>query len=264
MSRAPQSYSFGPLERRGVLGGVRASQATVLAAGMLAAVLVLDRAPSISGAILVIVVVAAALAVAFLPVGGRTLEGWGPVAMAFVARRVRRRHRFRSPAVQAGTVRTPTPGAAAHGPAPIAPDALGDVRIISARRGDRSIGALRERSGKRLTAVLACRVGAFSLLDPEAQARRLARWGLVLSTSGSTAIRRLQWIERTAPAQGDELARWLHAERDPEVPLRGTAMIESYLELISSSTRVAQEHEVLLAIQVDARRVRARGPRRGR
>ena len=38
-------------------------------------------------------------------------------------------------------------------------------------------------------------------------------------------------------------------------------MIESYLELISTSTKVAQEHEVLLAVQVDARRARER--RRG-
>ena len=38
-------------------------------------------------------------------------------------------------------------------------------------------------------------------------------------------------------------------------------MIESYLELISTSTKVAQEHEVLLAVQVDGRRARER--RRG-
>ena len=36
-------------------------------------------------------------------------------------------------------------------------------------------------------------------------------------------------------------------------------MIESYLELIGSTARVTQEHEVLLAVQVDARRVRDRG-----
>ena len=39
----------------------------------------------------------------------------------------------------------------------------------------------------------------------------------------------------------------------------GTPMIESYLELISSTARVTQEHEILLAIQVDA----AARPRRG-
>jgi hypothetical protein len=107
--------------------------------------------------------------------------------------------------------------------------------------------------------VLACRVVSFSLLDPEAQERRLARWGLILSGAASTAIRRLQWVERTAPAQGDELARWLHAERDPAVPLRGTPMIESYLELIGTTARVTQEHEILVAVQVDGHRVRDRG-----
>jgi hypothetical protein len=107
--------------------------------------------------------------------------------------------------------------------------------------------------------VLACRVVAFSLLDSESQERRLARWGLVLSSAASTPIRRIQWIERTAPAQGDELARWLHAERDPAVPLRGTPMIESYLELIGTSAKVTQEHEILIAVQVESRRVRDRG-----
>ena len=40
---------------------------------------------------------------------------------------------------------------------------------------ERSIGVLAEESGRRLTAVLACRVLAFSLLDADAQERRLAR-----------------------------------------------------------------------------------------
>jgi hypothetical protein len=136
---------------------------------------------------------------------------------------------------------------------------LRGVRIIDLGYRDHAIGALSERGGRRLTAVLACRVVAFSLLDAEAQERRLARWGLVLSGAASTAIRRVQWVERTAPAQGDELARWLQAERDPAVPLRGTPMIESYLELIGTTARVTQEHEILVAVQVDGRRVRDRG-----
>jgi hypothetical protein len=119
---------------------------------------------------------------------------------------------------------------------------------------------LSEQRGRRLTAVLACRVRAFSLLDAEAQERRLARWGLVLSGAAGTPITRLAWIERTAPTQGDELARWLHSERDPALPPRGTPMVESYLELIATTARVTQEHEVLVAVQVDGRRVRSRSP----
>jgi hypothetical protein len=139
------------------------------------------------------------------------------------------------------------------------PPTLRGVRIVEAEYRDRPIGTLAERSGRRLTAVLACRVVAFALLDAEAQERRLARWGLVLSGAASSAINRLQWLERTAPAQGDELVRWLHGERDPAVPLRGTPMIESYLELIGTTAKVTQEHEILVAVQVDGRRVRDRG-----
>jgi hypothetical protein len=254
---ARQTYSFGPLERRGIFGGVRGGQVGVLATGALAAILVLDRAPSAGGAFIAMLACGAAAGAAFAPLGGRTLQDWWPVAMWFAGRRLRRRHRFRSPVAGAGSVSRRS--GELQAPPAEAPEALRDVRIVSVDHGQRAIGALSERSGRRLTAVLACRVAAFSLLDQEAQERRLARWGLVLSGSGGTAIRRLQWIERTAPAQGDELARWVHSERDPAVPLRGTAMIESYLELISSSTRVTQEHEVLLAVQVDGRRVRERG-----
>jgi hypothetical protein len=254
---ARQTYSFGPLERRGIFGGVRGGQVAVLATGALAAILVLDRAPSAGGAFIAMLACGAAAGAAFAPLGGRTLQDWWPVAMWFAGRRLRRRHRFRSPVAGAGSVARRS--GELQAPPAEAPEALRDVRIVSVDHRQRAIGALSERSGRRLTAVLACRVAAFSLLDQEAQERRLARWGLVLSGSGGTAIRRLQWIERTAPAQGDELARWVHSERDPAVPLRGTAMIESYLELISSSTRVTQEHEVLLAVQVDGRRVRERG-----
>jgi hypothetical protein len=143
-------------------------------------------------------------------------------------------------------------------PMPDAPTWLRSVRLLDAAYRDRPIGAFSEHGGRRLTAALACRVSAFSLLDPHAQERRLARWGLVLSGAAGTSVRRLQWVERTAPAQGDELARWLHQERDPAVPLRGTPMIESYLELIGTTTKVTQEHEILVAVQIDVRRVHDR------
>src|ERR1039458_2372248 len=81
-------------------------------------------------------------------------------------------------------------GAGGRGPelgAPVAitPSALHGVRIVEAAYRDRPIGALAERSGRRLTAVLACRAAAFSLLDPEAQERRLAPAGLGLSGAAS-------------------------------------------------------------------------------
>ena len=262
MSEPRVTYRFGPLERRGILGPVRAGQAAMLAVGGLLAIVVLDQSPSTSGALIAILLFGAAVGLAVAPLGNRTMEEWAPIAAAFAVRYARRRVHFRSGAPGRGMRARGlgmSTGVGLDDPAAVMPAALRGTRIIAAAYRDRPIGALSERSGRRLTAVLACRVVAFSLLDPEAQERRLARWGLVLSGAAGSEIRRLQWIERTAPAQGDELARWVHAERDPTIPLRGTPLIESYLELIGTTAQVTQEHEVLLAVQVDARRVRDRG-----
>ncbi len=263
MSPARVTYRFGPLERRGILGPVRGGQVALLAVGALGAIVILDQAPTATGALLATVLFGASCALALAPLGSRTLEEWAPVAAAFMFAHYSGRGAFRSPIPWRGTrARRYSTGApmVVHDPPPEAPPALRGVRIVDAEYRERPIGVLSERSCRRLTAVLACRVVAFSLLDPEAQERRLARWGLVLSGAARTPIRRIQWVERTAPAQGDELARWLHAERDPAIPLRGTPMIESYLELIGTTAKVTQEHEILLAVQVDARRVRDRGP----
>ncbi|MDQ6817983.1 MAG: type VII secretion protein EccE [Actinomycetota bacterium] len=255
------TYRFGPIERRGLLGAVRAGQAGLLAAGALLAIVVLDRAPTAGGALAALMLLACAVVLGVAPIGRRTAGEWAPVIAAFALQAIRGATRFTSMAPQRGIVaRVQSPARRRLTPAiPDPPRTLGSVRIIEAAYRDRPLGALSEQGGRRLTAMLACRVASFSLLDPEVQERRLARWGLVLAGSAGTPLRRLQWIERTAPAQGDELARWLHAERDPAVPLRGTPMIESYLELIGTTARVTQEHEILLAVQIDSRRVRDRG-----
>ena len=276
MSDRRLSYTFGPLERRGLLGPLRAGQALMLGIGAMAAVAALDRSPSAGGVLVALTLISATVVAVFIPLAGHTAQEWTPVLAAFIGRRISGRGRFRSPAPGVGSVAgglggaRPVGGMPAAGspptpslrpPAASAPHELRAVRVIEAEYRRRTIGALSEQSGRRLTAVLACRVLAFSLLDPEAQERRLARWGLVLSGAGGTSIRRLQWIERTAPAQGDELARWVHAERDPAVPPRGTPMIESYLELIGTTAQVTQEHEILLAVQVDTGQARRRrGP----
>jgi hypothetical protein len=257
------TYQFGPHERRGLLGQLRAGQAATVAAGGTAAILALDREPTAAGAFLAALLVAGSLLVAFAPLGRRTPEEWAPIAFSFGLRFVRGRLRFRSRAPGSGmtaTERTGAPGRLLKHPRPDPPAPVKAVRIVDAHYRDRPVGVLRE--SRRLTSVIACRVIAFSLLDPEAQERRLARWGLLLSGAAGGPVRRIQWIERTAPAQNDELARWLHDERDPAVPLRGAPMIESYLELIGATARATQEHEVLIAVQIDPRRVPDRGHER--
>ncbi len=255
------TYTFGPIERRGLLGPIRLGQAALVAAGAVLAIVALDLDPTATGAIAATLLFGSAATAAVVPLGSRTVDEWAPVACAFALRLATGRARHRSPLPAAGMrariARVPA-WIAVKESDPVPPTSLRGVRIVEATYRNRPLGVISEQGGRRLTAVLACRALAFALLDPEAQERRLARWGLVLAGAASTPIRRMQWIERTVPAQGDELARWLHDERDPAVPLRGTPMIESYLELIGATARVAQEHELLLAVQVDARRIRGR------
>jgi hypothetical protein len=254
------TYTFGPLERRGLAGGVRAGQIVAVGVATVVAIVAVDTSPSATGLAVAVLALAIALVVAVFPVADRTISDWLPVIGSFALRPARRRRAFRSAVPLAGRVARRTHNASVEiGDAPPdAPPSLRGVRIVDASYRERSIGALSEQGGRLVTAVLACRAGSFAMLDPEAQERRLARWGLILSGTAASAVRRIQWVERTVPAQGDEMARFLHADRDPAVPLRGAPMIDSYLELIDSTVKVTHEHEILLAVQVDARRTRDR------
>jgi hypothetical protein len=255
------TYRFGPVERRGIFGAARPAQVLTLGAGLGACVAVLDAAPSVGGAFTAGLVAVTSAALAFLPWGRRTADEWIPIGVTFAFRRLSGHSRFRSHSPTRGRRVRLAPGSSPElGDAePDPPGTLRGLRILDQAYGSRRIGVISARRGRWLTAVLACRAVAFALLDPEAQERRLARWGLVLSGTASSAVRRLQWIERTAPAQVNELARWLSAERDPSIPLRGTPIVESYLELIGATARVSQEHEILMAVQIDSTRVRERG-----
>jgi len=114
---------------------------------------------------------------------------------------------------------------------------------------------VKDVAARSYTGVLALRVRSFGLLDRAEQERRLAGWGSVLaglSREGS-AISRLQWLERTVPADGDELGRYLNEAWDRETVAVGSPTMQSYLELLDSAGVVTQDHELLLCLQVDAK-----------
>ncbi len=250
-------YRFGDVTHRGLLGAIRPGQVLVGIAGAGWAIAILDLAPSGSGAFAALLGLGAAAGVALLPISGRTLEQWVPVTAAWLLARVTGQTNLTGPAAAGGTV------AAIPASPPIAarilrraqarpPRELRDVQIVQIPYRAASIGALSERGGRRLTVVLVARAPGFALADEVEQQQRLAVWGGILGGAARGAVRRLQWIERTAPAQGDGLARWLYEQRDPEISLRGSALGESYLELMNASAQATREHEVLLAVQIDA------------
>jgi len=133
------TYRFGPLERRGILGPVRAGQAALLAGAGLVAIAVIDRAPTATGAFFATAVFAGAVLLAVAPIGSRTAEEWAPVAASFALRRVRRRTRFCSPVPARGVrLRNPAPPGQAEldDAAPAPPASLAGVQILAATGDD--------------------------------------------------------------------------------------------------------------------------------
>src|SRR4051812_44092225 len=89
-------YRFGPLERRGVVGGLRAPSALVLASGFAADVLLLNAAGP--GAVpLTILLLAFFGALALWPWSGRPAIDWAVLGTRHLATRARGAHRYRSP-----------------------------------------------------------------------------------------------------------------------------------------------------------------------
>jgi hypothetical protein len=253
--RGAYGYRFGPLERRSLVGGAGAAQLLPAVAALLLAVLVLDLSPTPAGLLGAVTLLAGGIALARLTLLGRPGLEWALVGVGHLWRRTTghtlvlssgHRHGHR---LTMGTVVRPEWTRLPY---------LNHVELEEMELGGRGVGVLADRREGLAVAALACRASPLSLLDAEARERRLRGWGTLLETIAGGSLRRLQWIERTLPAQGDDLTRWVGEQRDPTLPEEGGAMLQSYLELISSSTRVAQEHEVLLALQVPARRC-ARG-----
>jgi len=244
-------YRFGPLEHRGVVGGLRAGQVAAVAGSLLGVVLLLRLSSTPGMVLLALLVGLGGAAVAFYPVFGRTVEEWAPIVCFWTARRLLGRTQYRSVAPTAGVQRD-----GSSGEAPVSlPAEVGALDLLSALLRGREVGVISDRRAGTYTAVLAVRVRSFGLLDRAEQERRLAGWGGVLAglARENSPIGRLQWVERTVPSDGDELGRYLQQERDPSVALASSA-VSSYIELVESAGAVTRDHELFVALQVDARR----------
>ncbi|MHB8510233.1 MAG: SCO6880 family protein, partial [Candidatus Dormibacteria bacterium] len=251
MAEGAPRYHFGPLERRGLILGLRAGQGLVLLVAGFIFVLCLHSLPGVSAGVVGFAVLLAAAAAAFLPVSGRTLEQWAPVALRWSGRRLTRQDRHFSTAPLRGH-----DGVSGEPPAPALPAFLQGVSIIPApltQGGTAQIGVLKDDREKTFTAVLTVRGQSFALLDPSEKARILEGWGSVLaalSREGSL-ISRVQWIERTFPEGGDAMGSYLREA--VSLPVASTP-VRSYLELVENAGPATQHHETLVTLQLDARR----------
>jgi hypothetical protein len=252
MAEDARRHRFGPLERRGLVGSLRPTQVVVLAASLTIAVFLLRLLPSGVGALAAIGLVLASLGFCFWPVAGRSAEEWLPVAGRFVARRALGRNRCLSSAPQSGvSVRDGRPRPVASLPA-----AANELELLAASLHGEEVGVVKDRRARTYAAVLAARVNSFGLLDRSEQEARQAGWGGVLASLAreGSPVSRIQWLERTVPADGDEIGRYLGEAWDRgSVPLESLTM-QSYLDLVGSAPAVTKDHELFLCLQIDAKR----------
>ena len=266
MAADARRYRFGPLERRGLVGALRVGQVGVLGIGLAAIIVLLQLSRSPARVFAVLRLALAIFGVCFAPIAGRTVEEWAPIVCAWALRGGRRGQRWRSSAPTAGIRRSVRAVGGRNGHGPDEPDAsteepvslppqLAGIQLLAAPLRGEDVGILKDDRAKTYTGVLAVRVRSFGLLDQSEQERRLAGWGSVLAglARENSPVRRLQWIERTVPSDGDQVARYLQEERDPTVAL-ATSSVASYIELVESAGAVTQDHELFVAVQIDAKK----------
>ena len=196
-------------------------------------------------------VIVLAAAVAFVPLGGRTVEQWTPVAMSWAVRKVTRQDRHFSDGPLLGH-----DGLSGEPPLPTLPPFLRGMSIIPAPLtigASAQIGVLRDDRAKTFTAVLTVRGQSFALLDLSEKARILEGWGAVMASLAreGSLVSRFQWIERTYPEGGDAMGSYLREAIS--LPVNSTP-VRSYLELVENAGPATQHHETLIAVQLNAKR----------
>lgn len=240
------SYRFEPLERRGLLLGLGLGQLAVLAVALIAAVGLAKTWPGGGG----FVAAAGALAVGGLlcrPILGRPPTQWLSVAVSFGSRRK--------------AVRVPPPSVA---PTPtlclpartFAPGVF--LCVLPGLGGPAAMGAvLDERSGTA-AALLRARGGPFCLLDEKEKDHRLAAWAAVLESVSAqrSSLARLQWCQRTVPADNGPLVAHLRSAGD-----RASPGFDGHALLLERAGQRSWCHETLIVVAVRCRSQRGhRGP----
>jgi hypothetical protein len=256
MSPEPVGYRFGPLEQRGLLAGLRAGQILFLAGGVAASLGIVGSMRSLSALVPVVVVAGAALAAASVRLGSRTPDRWLPLVVRHLWRRLRGRSRFVSEAPVLGHT-------IGGGPPTAAPDTLRGVSLLSMATNPAlppavpsGIGILKDARAGTYTGVLQVRGRAFALLDAADQARVVEAWASILAGFGRerSPVRRLQWIERTLPDTGADVAS--HLGESMRLSFADEA-VRAYLGLIEENRPATQRHDVLVAVQIDRTRAAA-------
>lgn len=251
MAEPGPRYSFDPLERRGVLLGLQPVQLLTVAVSAVAA-FVADRLLARHGghAIAGLLLLGGATSALWTRYG-RPVSAWSVEAVSWFARRAggpvlddrplqgiatrgSRESHLAAPVVGRRHRTTSPPGVS--------------LALLDSEPG-RPIGVVVDRRHGRWVATLPVKGRSFSLLDPADQARKLDGWRVALNSLGrpGTAVRRVQWIERSSPDGSGDL---VSATQSMSTIGYAEGAASSYRDLIGRAAP-AQLHETYVCVAVD-------------
>src|SRR5918995_2809355 len=253
MAEDARRYRFGPLERRGLIGSLRPGQVFVIAGSLGAAVVLMRSITGGPGLLAALALTLSAAAFCFWPIAGRSAEEWLPVVGRYGKNRATGRHRYRSLAPVAGAS---IEGSGRPEPVIALPETAEGLELLAAPFRGEAVGVVKDPRVRSYTAVLAVKVTSFGLLARAEQESRQAGWGGVLVSLAreGSPVSRVQWIERTVPADGDEIGRYLGESWDRGTVALESIAMQSYLDLVSSAPAVTKDHELFVCLQIDAKR----------
>lgn len=236
---------FSRLSKRGILLGLTLPQ--LIAIGIAIASFVIGLYLSGPWTLYTASLWLPALLVAVIPIGGRSIVEWLPVALAWVWRSATGQTRYRRRITR---------------PRPVGTLALpGDTAALR-QYVDPETGAVmvHDPHAQTLTVLREITHPSFILLDPGEQERRVQAWGRVLATGcRSGRIARLQVLERTIPDSGTGLAHWWATQGVND----GSWVATTYQELIQRAGPAGERHVSTLSLSLDmkaaARQIRAAG-----
>lgn len=246
-------YTFGPLERRGLLLGLRGGQVIVIAVGLITA-LVLFTTIHASG---VAIGVAALLltitaTLTFVPVAGRGCDEWLPVLMRWG--RMRGTRNWRSGAARRGqpaSVSRLTGAVTMADEQPHWPPTLRGLSILSAPIGGGQLGVIKDRAQNSMAAVISVAGVSFPLLDHGRRQRLLNQWGSALSSVAHHGglMRCVQILFRSALEDPDAMVRFVQSNAVTDQ--RTSRLFDSYRTLLDGAAPVTQAQQVYLVLAIN-------------
>ena len=187
---------------------------------------------------------------AFVRLGGRTVDEWLSAVVSYGFLRAQGQHKFASAAFA-----PPAKTAAPQAPRPQdLPGVLAPLQILEgAMPGAGPLAIAFHRHDRTYTAVARVRFPGIGLVDTSRREQRVSGWGSLLAglcTEGAPIVR-VQAMQRLLPESGAELRRWHNDHLADNVP---AVAAEITAGLLATATLATSDREAFLAFTMDGRK----------